>query len=415
MMKKNWQGYLALLVAGLSLACGDAVGRHSGAGPIVRDSAGITIAESDQPIWGEGQEWHLSETPELEIGLVDGPEEYQLFQVLSVTRLDNGTIVVANSGSHEIRFYDSHGRFITQVGRQGDGPGEFQQLHRVGTTAGDTVVAWDPQLKRLTYFAPDGELVRVVSPGPITGVFPEVRGLFSDGSVILTNGFQPHAVLAAGNRVQRDSTIYLYFDPSGTLIDTVGRYPGTERYAAVESSGGQSGSFTVRDLPFGRRTLSAAGGLHLYIGTGDRYEIGEYSRSGELKRLIRVPHPIATVSDSDIRQYIAAEVQAAGVSGDERRQLEATLREVPYPGTMPAYAGLEVDREGNLWVQAARRPGNSGLSRWTIFDADGRMLGTVDVPARLSVHEIGSDWILGTTFDDEIGVERVQLYSLRKP
>jgi hypothetical protein len=51
--------------------------------------------------------------------------------------------------------------------------------------------------------------------------------------------------------------------------------------------------------------------------------------------------------------------------------------------------------------------------RWTVFDPEGRMLGTVATPARFRVFEIGTDYVLGVWADD-MDVEHVRLFTLEK-
>ena len=50
-------------------------------------------------------------------------------------RLPNGQIVIANSGSNELRYYDSAGVFLYAVGREGFGPGEFKDIGGVWLVA----------------------------------------------------------------------------------------------------------------------------------------------------------------------------------------------------------------------------------------------------------------------------------------
>jgi hypothetical protein len=52
--------------------------------------------------------------------------------------------------------------------------------------------------------------------------------------------------------------------------------------------------------------------------------------------------------------------------------------------------------------------------RWTVFDPEGRMLGTVATPARFRVFSIGTDYVLGVWRDD-MDVEHVRLFTLEKP
>ena len=79
---------------------------------------------------------------------------------------------------------------------------------------------------------------------------------------------------------------------------------------------------------------------------------------------------------------------------------------------MPAYDGVIVDRGGNLWVEAYRRPGDS-VPRWTVFDAQGVMLGAVAVPDLFEIMDVGDDYVLGK-WVDELDIEHVQMYELMK-
>ena len=81
----------------------------------VRDSAGVTIYDNSAGEWTEATAWRLSSEPTLAIGIFDGPEEYLLFQARGARRLSNGNILIANGGTHELRFYDPNGRHVRSV------------------------------------------------------------------------------------------------------------------------------------------------------------------------------------------------------------------------------------------------------------------------------------------------------------
>lgn len=66
---------LLLAAGGLGLAaCGSGVG--TAGGPVVRDSAGVQIVESERAAWDDGKPWRLSATPLLEIGVTEGGSLY---------------------------------------------------------------------------------------------------------------------------------------------------------------------------------------------------------------------------------------------------------------------------------------------------------------------------------------------------
>ena len=113
------------------------------------DSAGIPIATVIEPQWGPREAWTVETEPLVEIGTVSGAPEYQFADVVAAVRLSNGDIVVADRGAAELRSYDAAGNFQWRAGRFGEGPGEFQSLEFLGTTAGDTLVTFDNSLVRV--------------------------------------------------------------------------------------------------------------------------------------------------------------------------------------------------------------------------------------------------------------------------
>lgn len=51
------------------------------------------------------------------------------------------------------------------------------------------------------------------------------------------------------------------------------------------------------------------------------------------------------------------------------------------------------------------------LVRWTVFDSEGRQLGTLTLPARFRVTDVCADYVVGVG-RDELDVEKVQLFRL---
>ena len=85
----------------LLAACGDSPARTTTAA-VVRDSAGVAIVENPAGT-GDSLAWRIASRPELDVGGGATPSE-QLFQALAATRLPDGRVVVANAGTHELRF-----------------------------------------------------------------------------------------------------------------------------------------------------------------------------------------------------------------------------------------------------------------------------------------------------------------------
>ena len=151
--------------------------RSRSTGFTVRDSAGIRIVENPFP-HQEQHVWQFSESPEVDIGVFDGEEAYQLYRVCGAARLSDGAIIVGNSGTQELRWYDAERVYRKQAGGKGGGPGEFDHLGLLRLYRGDSLITWDPTARRVTVFANDGSLGRVT---PLNA-FAIMRGVFADGS-----------------------------------------------------------------------------------------------------------------------------------------------------------------------------------------------------------------------------------------
>ena len=76
--------------------------------------------------------------PQVTIGVLDGPREYELFDVSAAARQSDGDFVVVDGGAREVRLYDRHGTFVRRLGGPGSGPGEFEKPTGVLVTAADS-------------------------------------------------------------------------------------------------------------------------------------------------------------------------------------------------------------------------------------------------------------------------------------
>ena len=84
---------------------------------------------------------------------------------------------------------------------------------------------------------------------------------------------------------------------------------------------------------------------------------------------------------------------------------------IPKPDRYPAASALQVDPEGNLWVEDYVRPGSLDARTWSVFDPSGIWLGEVDLTRGLQVLEIGTGHILGM-ITDPLGRQRVQSFTI---
>ena len=85
---------------------------------------------------------------------------------------------------------------------------------------------------------------------------------------------------------------------------------------------------------------------------------------------------------------------------------------LPPSGHAPGYDRLVAADTGEIWARRSMLP-RGATAHWDVFQPDGRYLGRVDVPAALRLHGVSDGQLLGV-HEDELGVQRVQAWNLRR-
>ena len=367
----------------------------------VRDSAGVRIVENTTAKWNRETVWKLSERPALTIG-----DEQQgspvLFTRVAAGRLLPGDAFVIANFSHppELHFFDPKGVRLSSVGREGEGPGEFQAILTVFYADPDSILVFDPWLGRVSVFSTSGHYAGSVNIDLGQSLATALRGgRFADGTFLA----RPNAMFPSNARVgtHRDTVPWWRTRIDGSVVDTIGRFPDIDYFVP----GNGAPSLT----PFGRHTVTLAHGNHLYVGTADRYVIDKYDLSGRLRLSVRREHSRREITRDDIEalQHLELDRTPASAHPQVRRKYQVA----PVPTYMPPYDRfVRIDPEGHVWVKEYSSPTDKD-TRWSVFDVDGTFFGEVTMPHGFRVLDIGSHLVLGVA-KDELDVERVEVYEL---
>jgi hypothetical protein len=340
---------------------------------------------------------------------------YELSDVGGAVRLTDGTIVVADGATRQLRYFDGRAQFLRAVGRAGQGPGEFQTLDMLTRLAGDTLVAGGETRFR-SFFTGPGIFVRALNPPAASAqIVPGLSGLlgtFDSQAIVLASvprGPPPAQAMASGVFAV---PVYIV-SRDGTTARSLGELP----FWSVTTS--KDGPTQLRLAP---HAVYAANGGEFFIGFGTEYTIRVYSPDGALKRIIRRQWIPPKITSAEIDRYADAWsrrwITSTGAAAErERREFRAS----PFSEILPAFAQLIADRSGNLWVREAKvaDAGADGsyttpplvASTWNVFDTQGRWTMNVTMPPRFAPTEIGADYVLGIARDGD-GVETVVMYRL---
>ena len=403
---------LFALLVGIAVMGGCTTPRQSASSVEVSDSAGVRIVLSYEPQWEEGEAWSVSSEPQLTIGVLNGPEEYQLFDLSAAARQSDGDFVVVDGGLREVRLYAGDGAFVRTLGGPGSGPGEFQNPAQVLVTAGDSIVVWDNATYRITRFDPAGEFVSVrsVDRGWIARaieppLYPSTAKLLPDGQ-LLVRLIEKGKSSPQGTFRSRSGALRLSADYS--RIDTLMFFGGIEQ-VSVHAPWGETAV-----VPAGaKRTLTAVQSTLSRVCIGDQEgpEIACFGPDGS-RTLVRWDSETATATAEDIAAWRDTTIAGYAQKISEAEAIRM-VDQVPIPTVRPHYTRLTLDRVGNLWVDQgpASRAALESVDH-LVFDRGGTLLGVVALPP-IQVLEIGDDYVLGI-FRDELEVEYLHVYELVK-
>lgn len=384
-----------------SIACADAPAPE----PLVeiRDSSGIRIVDNS---WQQGEWATISTEPALAIGAVEGSEPLLFSDVTTALGLPSGGVLVVDEPSREIRLFSDSGEHVRSLSGRGGGPGEFQSVPVVTLAGSDTILAWDEIEQRISWFTTSGRLVREKTLERKSGHLRASRWEWVANLWLVGQRSTPSN--AVGNLQQ---------EPVSLLIIELG----SEDVTHLEGLPGQP------NVTVGRTGIS--GLFHPTAGAGNwagnhnppslivadnpdgRWELSVYDMDGTKTSSIR-----ATVTrralDDDLVERARQWLRTRGSQPDFLKAVEM----MPIPDKAPATLGIMADADGRVWVRRWRPPWerSEGSDHYDVIDADGRWLGSVDIPRRLgTVLSIGEDYVL-FEWRDDMSVPHVRKHLLQR-
>jgi hypothetical protein len=368
---------------------------------IVRDSAGITIVDSDgeQPGWAEGTAWTLSPRPRIQVGNQPYDPSQRIFRAEHARRTPDGGIAVANRGMGDVRLFDAGGYHLQTLRIVVDPTIDAGRPRRVYPLSEDSLLIYLGG-GELSLRSPERgvlEQLPVQLPEGIEGEPVPAGDLFADNTLLMIAQLPTEPGLSG---LQRTRMRLLRYGMDGRVIGSFGDYDAdTEIVGDGVYVWGPSAHVAVADST-------------IWYAPGDRWEVREIAPDGRTLRIFRIDRPMDTVMGADRSAFRVGAVRQLRAEGEENA--EAIVDAYTYAETFPAWSQILVDEVGNVWARGYRWFEMGADYPWTVFDREGRYLGEVIVPYPLTVHEIGDDYVLGHMSDGR-GGEAVYIYRLEKP
>ena len=367
----------------------------------------VDLDSAEVPEWALGEEL-------LRIGSLDGPDD-AFVGIGQVTLDEEGRIYVLDPRYPALKVFDPDGGFSHQIGRAGDGPGEYRVPGPFGLL-GDTVWIGDQNSGTISFFLRDGSALDAVTlqgegPGSAPPSLMRVHGR-SDFLVATPSG--PTDLLDLGPGPVQFTQWLVRRGRDAAPQDTVGSYlaqpglmvlPGGSALTYPRISDAPLlGYVADRDLVLEvERPIASTPEEGIFRVTARDRAGGQSSSRSFRYRPVEIP--------PSSRDSLMAVVLDRVPDGSEARAVVEQAS--PVPRFLPPVTSLR--RSGAtdmLWVSREWMQGVVPHRRYAALSEDLRLLATLELPPRARLVGQYDDRSIWVVERDEFDVETLVRYEL---
>jgi hypothetical protein len=361
------------------------------------------------------------------VAVIDGGDavdaEYLLGQIRSVASDAGGRLYAADAASADVKVFSADGLYLQTIGREGQGPGEFQVPLDVLVHQGGL---WVRDLTRVTHFLPrlpGGVPDSVAALHPLTG---RTTAAFRRGRIVGERYYSPSYFYPL------EGGAAFFYEGFGDVaqVDTIPVPPvaNIERIRGTSYRGGRVDATQRRIIsalarapfePIPTWDLTEKGTI--LAGSGVGPEVQEFDRAGRVVRAYRVPassRPIPEGARIDSLEVLRARVDSLVVALGEIEGLSPYVSSGTLPNVLPDYISVYAAADGRVWVQLWPQATEGARTDFAVFEPSGALEGLVTVPVDLSsdvAPYFGSGRIVGVTVDEITGVQSIVAATVSLP
>ncbi|TVR13567.1 MAG: 6-bladed beta-propeller [Balneolaceae bacterium] len=321
---------------------------------------------------------------------------------LSATVDHHGRVFIADQQNTVIHLYNPDGSYNRQIGREGDGPGEYRG---VGVMRSDEnyFYHYDRMTGRLNQYDINtfelvDDLVISVERNDDDAFFKSIQSfhLLESNIYLIQFGMGFRADRTDIDMSERKVTARRMNAKTGEYFgEEVFSFPANEALVQFRNDG----SMSVMGVPYKRSSAIHVEEDSVIHGWNEHFLINFYDLEGNHQRAIYYQYPNVPLNRNKVLEMYE----------DRDEPWKSMVQNDNMPETWPAFQTFTVDDEGRIWVKMFTD--DYDTSRYVVLANSGELLAEFTWPRTHTIQQIQNGYLYSME-EDEDGLRRVVKYEI---
>lgn len=304
---------------------------------------------------------------------------------------DRGRVYIADNSETVLRLYNPDGTYNRQIGREGDGPGEYRSIGTIQTDE-NYLHLYDRNVNRITRydigtFDMAGDVSVTYERDDDTGFFRHIQSfsLYDDETYLMQFGMgfsQGNPDIDLADRVIEGE---LMDRNSGEFIgEKIYSFPASE--ALVSFSGG---GLSVMGVPYKRSSFVQTNSNGIIHGWTEHFLFQFYDQDGNYSHAVYYDYKNHPLDRNEILDMYS----------DRGEPWRSMVRNDQMPESWPSWSNFHVDDEDQIWVQ--RITDDRDLNELNILSETGELLAVLPWESGKRIQTINNGYLYSLEENDD--------------